>query len=100
MTETPETKERAAAPSGAEQEAVRLADELARTRTALAACEEQLRELRSQRSATMALLERKAYWLERLDIDLDAFMSRRPVRLAYTALRFLRRSWRRLRSKS
>ena len=39
--------------------------ELALTRAALAAAEQQLSELREPRSAEMARLERQAYWLER-----------------------------------
>ena len=50
----------------------RLAAELALTRGALAAAEQQLSELREARSAEMARLERQAYWLERGGIDLDA----------------------------
>jgi hypothetical protein len=77
-----------------------LSEELARTREALAVCEQELLELRDQRSKTMARLEREAYWFERADIDPDAWMSKRPVRLALRVLRLLRRSWRRLTGKS
>ena len=52
--------------------------ELALTRAALAAAEQQLSELREARSAEMARLERQAYWLERWRIDLDALDARRP----------------------
>ena len=74
---------------------LRLGDELAQTRQALADSERQLLELRDSRSAEMARLERQAYWLERAHVDLDAWMSRRWVRalarVAMAALRLRRR---------
>jgi hypothetical protein len=85
---------------GDQTDVKRLSEELARTREALAVCEQELLDLRDQRSRTMARLERKAYWFERADIDPDAWMSRRPIRLALGVLRLLRRSWRRLTGKS
>lgn len=85
---------------GGQNDVKRLSEELARTREALAVCEQELLDLRDQRSRTMARLERKAYWFERADIDPEAWMSRRPLRLALRVLRLLRRSWRRLTGKS
>jgi predicted nucleic acid-binding Zn-ribbon protein len=73
-----------------------LARELADTRRALAAAERQLFELRAQRSAEMARLEQQTYWLERTRIDLDAWMRRRSVRLAYWLLSSMRRALRRI----
>ena len=75
---------------------LRLGDELAETRRALSATEQQLLELRDQRSVAMSQLERKAYWLERAEIDPDALMRRRPFRFAFRGLRFLLRLRRRL----
>ena len=49
--------------------------------------ERELLELRDERSVAMARLERQAYWLERGRIDLDAWMRRRPLRLAFTRRR-------------
>src|SRR2546426_59853 len=67
---------------GDQNDVKRLSEELARTREALAVCEQELLDLRDQRSQTMARLERKAYWFEGAGIDPDAWMSRRPVRRA------------------
>jgi O-antigen biosynthesis protein len=66
---------------------LRLGDELAETRRALSATEQQLLELRDQRSVAMGQLERKAYWLERAEIDPEALMRRRPLRFAFRVLR-------------
>jgi ubiquinone/menaquinone biosynthesis C-methylase UbiE len=75
---------------------LRLGDELTETRRALSATEQQLLELRDQRSVAMGQLERKAYWLERAEIDPDALMRRRPFRLAFRAMQFMLRIRRRL----
>jgi 2-polyprenyl-3-methyl-5-hydroxy-6-metoxy-1,4-benzoquinol methylase len=77
-------------------ELMRLGDELNVTRTTLAATEQQLLEVRDRRSIAMAQLERKAYWLERAEINPDAWMRRRPARLAFRALRLLLRARRKL----
>jgi hypothetical protein len=71
-----------------------LEQELARTQAALAEAERELAELRASRSATMARLERQAYWPERWGIDLDALMAGpwRPVlRAAARVLRLAAR---------
>jgi hypothetical protein len=86
----------ATSPTEAE-ELRRLETELAETRKALTACEQELLEMRTRRSHEMARLEKKAYWLERVDIDPDAWLSHRPLRALFQALQFLRRTWRRLR---
>ena len=69
--------------------------ELAQVRRSLAETEQELLLLRDRRSIEMARLERQAYWLERAQIDLDAWMARRPMRLALRVgarvLRALRR---------
>jgi septal ring factor EnvC (AmiA/AmiB activator) len=70
--------------------------ELAATRAALADRERELMELRNQRSAEMARLERQVYWLERFGIDLDALMRRRLVLAAFTVLRSFVRAVRKL----
>lgn len=73
--------------------------ELAEVRRALAATEQELLEARDARSVAMAHLERQTYWLERGRIDLDAWMRRRPLRLAFYALTFALRVLRRLRGR-
>ena len=90
------------APTTSEEnvEAAELRDELERTRAALMRAEQEVLELRAQRSATMARLEREAYWFERADVDPDKWMSRRSVRFALGLARALRRAWRRLRGKA
>jgi len=67
-----------------------------RTREALAETERELLELRDRRSIEMARLEKQTYWLERGRIDLDAWMRRRPLRLAFRAFALLLRVRRRL----
>jgi hypothetical protein len=89
-----------AAPERTDLDAAELRDELERTRAALARAEQEVLELRAQRSATMARLEREAYWFERADVDPDKWLSRGPVRFALGIARALRRSWRRLRGRS
>src|SRR6185503_14362458 len=74
----------------------RLGSELADTRAALAASEQELLELRDQRSTAMGRLERQSYWLERGQVDLDAWMRRRPLKLAFKALSRALRALRRL----
>jgi cephalosporin hydroxylase len=61
--------------------------ELREVRAALADTEKELLELRDRRSTALSELERQTYWLQRADIDLDAWMRRRPLRLAFHALR-------------
>lgn len=75
---------------------LQLGDELAETRRALSATEQQLLELRDQRSVAMGQLEHKAYWLERAEIDPEALMRRRPLRFAFRVLRYVLRLRRRL----
>jgi hypothetical protein len=90
---------RAADDTSPETEAAELARvraELAQTREALASAERQLFELRDRRSATMARLERQAYWLERGRVDLDAWMRKRPLYLAFRLFSALLRGWNRL----
>jgi chromosome segregation ATPase len=79
-----------------EEEITRLERELALARDALGTTEKELFELRDRRSRTMAQLERKAYWLERAEIDPEAWMRRKPLRFAFRAFRFLLRARRRL----
>jgi chromosome segregation ATPase len=80
---------------GPDREIEQLRTELEQTRAALAAAERELFELRRRRSATMAELQRKAYWLERAQIDPDAWMRRRPVALGFKAFQRIRRlGWR------
>jgi hypothetical protein len=79
-----------------QEEIVRLETELDLARHALGATEKELFELRDRRSRTMAQLERKAYWLERAEIDPEAWMRRKPLRFAFRAFRFLLRGRRRL----
>jgi SAM-dependent methyltransferase len=74
----------------------RRAAEVAPLRKALAETERELLELRDRRSVEMARLERQAYWLERTQIDLDAWMKRRPLRLALRAAALVLRLRRRL----
>jgi SAM-dependent methyltransferase len=78
-------------------ELLKLGDELARTREALAARERELLELRDKRSTAMGELERQAYWLQRAEIDPEALVKRPPVRAAFRAFRLIRRIRRRLR---
>jgi SAM-dependent methyltransferase len=80
-------------------EVQRLGAELARTRAALAASERELLELRDRRSTAMGRLERQSYWLERGQVDLDAWMRRRPLRLVFQAASKLLRGLRRLRRR-
>jgi ubiquinone/menaquinone biosynthesis C-methylase UbiE len=75
------------------------AGEIAALRQALAATEKDLLEVRDARSIAMARLERQTYWLERGRIDLDAWMARRPFRLAFHAVTFMLRVLRRLRGR-
>ena len=77
----------------------RRAGEIAELRRALAATEQELLEVRDARSVAMARLERQTYWLERGKIDLDAWMRRRPLRLAFGALTVVLRALRRLRGR-
>jgi hypothetical protein len=79
-----------------EAELARLRAELEQTREALASAERQLFELRDRRSATMARLERQAYWLERGRVDLDAWMRKRPLFIAFRLFSALMRAWNRL----
>jgi len=78
----------------------RRAGEIAELRRTLAATEQELLEVRDARSVAMAQLERQVYWLERGKIDLDAWMRRRPLRLAFSAVTFVLRVLRRLRGRS
>ena len=78
-------------PDGPDREIEQLRSELEMTRAALAAAEQELLELRDRRSVAMAELERKAYWLERAQIDPDAWMRRRSLFLAFKAFQRLRR---------
>jgi hypothetical protein len=91
---TPTAHETSRQPDPAE-EVERLRAELARTREALATAERQLLELRNQRSATMARLERQTYWLERGRVDLDSWMQRRPLFLAFRLFSAVLRAWNR-----
>ena len=75
----------------------RRAGEIAVLRRTLAATEQELLEARDARSVAMAQLERQTYWLERGKIDLDAWMRRRPLRIAFLALTLVLRVLRRLR---
>jgi hypothetical protein len=75
----------------------RRAGEIAVLRRTLAATEQELLETRDARSVAMAQLERQTYWLERGKIDLDAWMRRKPLRLAFMALTLMLRVLRRLR---
>jgi ubiquinone/menaquinone biosynthesis C-methylase UbiE len=77
----------------------RRAGEIAELRHTLAATEQELLEARDARSVAMAHLERQTYWLERGRIDLDAWMRRRPLRLAFGALALALRVLRRLRGR-
>ena len=74
----------------------RLRAELEQTREALASTERQLLELRERQSATMGRLERQAYWLERGRVDLDVWMRKRPLYLAFRLFSALLRGWNRL----
>ena len=74
----------------------RLRAELEQTRVALAATERQLFELRERRSATMGRLERQAYWLERGRVDLDTWMGKRPLYVAFRLFSALLRAWNRV----
>jgi hypothetical protein len=80
----------------AETEVEQLRAELERMREALASTERQLFALREQRSATIARLERQAYWLERGRVDLDAWMRKRPLFVAFRLFSALLRVWNRL----
>jgi O-antigen biosynthesis protein len=75
----------------------RRAAEIAQLRVTLADTERELLEVRDARSVAMARLERQAYWLERGRIDLDAWMRRRPLRLAFRAATLVLGLFRRLR---
>jgi cephalosporin hydroxylase len=75
----------------AEEKRRAMEHELRETRAALADTEKVLIELRDGRSAALSELERQTYWLQWGDIDLDAWMRRRPLRLAFRALRALLR---------
>ena len=77
-------------------ELARMSAEIAHLQSALTAAEGELLELRERRSLEMARLERQVYWLERWSIDLDAWMRRRPVRIALRTLGFVLRLPRRL----
>lgn len=71
-------------------------EELSLTRKALADSERELLVLRDRHSIEMARLQRKAYWLERAQIDPDALMRRRAVRALARLLMFMLRIRRRL----
>ena len=77
-------------------ELARLRAELELTREALASAERQLFELRDQRSDTMARLERQTYWLERGRVDLDVWMRKRPLYVAFRLFSALLRGWNRM----
>lgn len=67
---------------------------------ALAEAEAEVLRLREHHSLEIARLERQVYWLDRWGIDLDAWMRRRPVRLALRVAGFVLRLPRRLRERS
>ena len=75
------------------EELRRVRAELKQARAALASTERQLFELRAQRSATMARLERQTYWLERGRIDLDTWMRRAPLFIAFRLFSAVLRGW-------
>jgi hypothetical protein len=91
-TPTADETSRATEPA---EEVVRLRAEVAQMREALAETERQLFELRERRSATIARLERQAYWLERGRVDLDSWMRKRPLFLAFRLFSALLRAWNR-----
>jgi SAM-dependent methyltransferase len=80
----------------ARADAYRLGDELASTRNTLAAREVELVQLRDKRSRTMGELERQAYWLQRTEIDPEAWARRRSFRWAFRLLSLARRVRRKL----
>jgi chromosome segregation ATPase len=86
--------------AGSAEEVARLRAELAQAREALAETERLLFELREQRSRTMARLERQAYWLERGRVDLDSWMRKRPLFLAFRLFSALLRAWNRIRRQT
>lgn len=71
-------------------ELLRQGDELRKTREALAATEQELLEVRERTSSVVARAERRTYWLDRVDIDLDRLVERPWVRFGYRVLRALR----------
>jgi SAM-dependent methyltransferase len=71
-------------------ELLRQGDELRRTREALAAAEQELLEVRDRTSRIVAEAERRTYWLDRVNIDLDRLVERPWVRVAYRILSALR----------
>ena len=83
----------------AEDAPARESTEIAHLQRALADAEAEVLRLREHHSLEMARLERQVYWLDRWGIDLDAWMRRRPVRLALRTLGFLLRLPRRLRDR-
>lgn len=69
------------------------------TKRALAAAQQELLELRDERSVTVGRLEDRVYWLDRSQVDLNSWMRRRPVRIAWQALARLLRLRRGLRRR-
>jgi ubiquinone/menaquinone biosynthesis C-methylase UbiE len=69
------------------------------TRRALAAAEQELLELRDEHSVTVGRLEDRVYWLDRSQVDLDRWMQRRPMRIAFKLLARALRLSRRLRRR-
>jgi hypothetical protein len=77
------------------------ADEIARLRRRVAALEEELATQAARTNAVVADAQRRTYWLDRLNLDLDVTLGRAPIRVALLgalgAVRRLRRARGRLR---
>jgi len=90
--------------AGIEQDRSSLEAENEQLRARIAALESELVEVQSRANAAVAAWQERAYWLDRLHIDLNSLMRKRGANQARVTLKGVRaavwaaqRLWRRLR---
>ena len=90
--------------AGIEQDSRSLEAENERLRARIAALESELVEVQSRANAAVAAWQERAYWLDRLHVDLNSLMRKRGANELRVTLKGLRaavwamqRLWRRLR---
>jgi len=76
------------------------ADEVERLRGRVAQLEAELAGQAATTNALLAEAQRRTYWLDRLNVDLDVTLGRAPVRLALTGALAGVRAARRLRGRA
>ena len=85
------------APAGAQAGAP--ADEIAQLRGQVVALERELAVQAARANAIVADAQRRTYWLDRLNLDLDVTLGRAPVRIALLAALAAVRRARRVRGR-